>query len=68
MANYHVGCGMAGIYAGTLTKNGNRWKEKSDVTDETFRAVAEYCAENNEVMTFSLHGKRYKLMVVEVEE
>lgn len=68
MADYHVGCGIAGIYAGTLNKTKTKWKDKSDVTDETFRAVAEYCAESGEIMTFSLHGKRYKLMVVEVEE
>ena len=38
MAEYHVGCGLAGIYAGTL-KNNNEWKNKSDVTDEALCAV-----------------------------
>lgn len=46
MAEYHVGCGLAGIYAGTLnpkTKDGYQtWKNKSDVTEETISAVAQY--------------------------
>ena len=41
MPEYHVGCGMAGIYAGTISKPG-QWKTKSPVTDEALRAVAEY--------------------------
>lgn len=46
MAEYHVGCGLAGIYAGTLnpkTKDGYQtWKNKSDVTEEAISAVAQY--------------------------
>ena len=42
MANYHVGCGIAGIYAGTLKKNGNEWLNKSLVTDEAIDAVRDY--------------------------
>ena len=41
MANYHVGCGLAGIYAGTISKPGV-WKVKNDVTDEAICAVADY--------------------------
>lgn len=41
MAQYHVGCGMAGIYAGTISKPG-MWKVKNDVTDEALCAVADY--------------------------
>jgi len=41
MAEYHVGCGMAAIYAGTCSKPGV-WKSKSPVTDEALRAVADY--------------------------
>lgn len=41
MAEYHVGCGMAGIYAGTIKKPGE-WKNKSEVTAEALRSVAEY--------------------------
>lgn len=32
MPEYHVGLGLAGIYAGTLKKNGEEWINKSDVT------------------------------------
>lgn len=43
MADYHVGCGFAGIYAGTLMpkKDGKpqMWRNKSDVTDEAICAV-----------------------------
>lgn len=41
MAEYHVGCGLAGIYAGTILRPGV-WKNKSNVTDEALCAVAEY--------------------------
>lgn len=41
MSEYHVGCGMAEIYAGTIKKPGE-WKTKSPVTDEVLRAAAEY--------------------------
>ena len=50
MAEYHVGCGIAGIYAGTVKANGEEWKDKSIVTDEAIRAVRDYLC--NE-----LHGK-----------
>ena len=63
MAEYHVGCGIAGIYAGTLSKKGDRWLNKSDVTDEAFRAVAQYCIDRNESMSFNYYGKRYRLEV-----
>lgn len=39
MAEYHVGCGFAGIYAGTLNKSGTEWKNKSLVTNEAIDAV-----------------------------
>lgn len=68
MVKYHVGCGITGIFAGTLNKKGDRWVNKSEVTDETFAAVAQYCVEHNEEMRFSLNGKRYVLTVQEVEE
>lgn len=46
MAEYHVGCGLAAIYAGTLnpkTKGGYQtWRNKSDVTEEAIGAVAQY--------------------------
>jgi len=42
MAEYHVGCGIAGIYAGTVKKNGEEWKSKSEVTDEAICAVRDW--------------------------
>lgn len=68
MANYHVGCGVTGIFAGTLNKKGNMWVNKSDVTDETFVAVAQYCIEHNESMEFEYKGGHYMLLVQKVEE
>lgn len=41
MAEYHVGCGLAGIYAGTISKPGV-WENKNEVTNEALCAVAEY--------------------------
>lgn len=42
MAQYHVGCGLFEIYAGTLKKNGEEWLNKSNVTDEAIKAVTGY--------------------------
>ena len=42
MAEYHVGCGIAGIYAGTLKSNGVEWRNKTCVTDEALTAVTDY--------------------------
>lgn len=42
MAEYHVGCGVFGIYAGTLNKKGDLWQNKSDVTEEALGAVRDY--------------------------
>lgn len=39
---YHVGCGLFGIYAGTLMPNGCVWRNKSDVTDEALASVRDY--------------------------
>ena len=47
MAEYHVGCGAFGIYAGTLnSKNKNLWQNKSEVTDEAINAVRDYMVQN----------------------
>lgn len=43
MAEYHVGCGVFGIYAGTLnSKNKNLWQNKTECTDEAIGAVRDY--------------------------
>lgn len=50
-----------------LIKKGNMWVNKSDVTDEAFNAVAQYCLEHNEAMNFYYYGKRYRLSVNEIK-
>lgn len=67
MAEYHVGCGAFGIYAGTLnSKNKNLWQNKTEVTDEAVSAVAQYLLQESKCMKFDYRGKRYKLCVEEV--
>ena len=63
MANYHVGCGITGIFAGTINKTSTMWVNKSDVTDEAISAVAQFLLEHEEAMEFNYHGKRYRLAV-----
>lgn len=45
MAEYHVGNGLSGIYAGTLTKDKTRWLNKSEVTEEALLAVFRWFVE-----------------------
>jgi hypothetical protein len=43
MAEYHVGCGAFGIYAGTLnSRNKSLWQNKTECTDEAINAVRDY--------------------------
>jgi hypothetical protein len=42
MAEYHVGCGLFAIYAGTLNKDKTMWKNKTECTDEAINAVRDY--------------------------
>ena len=44
MTEYHVGCGpISGeIFAGTLSKNKDRWLNRSTVTDEAINAVRDH--------------------------
>lgn len=65
MAEYHVGCGIAGIYAGTLKKNGYEWINKSDVTKEAELAVAGWLLSSKNEFCFKHMGKNY---VMKVEE
>lgn len=67
MAEYHVGCGITGIYAGTLNKKGDKWINKSKVTDEAICAVAQFLLENEEAMEFNHQGRRYRLAVEPME-
>jgi hypothetical protein len=43
------------------------WLHKSDVTNEAFNAVAQYCLEHDVAMNFNYKGKRYKLAVTEIK-
>ena len=63
MAKYHVGCGITGIFAGTLNKKGDMWVNRSDVTDEAISAVAQFLLDHKEAATFNYQGKRYRLAV-----
>ena len=69
MAEYHVGIGLLTntIFAGTLNKNKTLWMHRSDVTGEALDAVATYLIETERSMTFTYHGKRYRLSVEEVK-
>lgn len=67
MAEYHVGCGITGIFAGTVNKTNTMWVNKSDVTDEAISAVAQFLLEHEEAMEFNYQGKRYRL-AVELQE
>lgn len=66
MAEYHVGCGAFGIYAGTLNKNKNMWLHKSNVTKECLDCAAQYLLEQEKLMRFTYDGKRYVLKVEEI--
>ena len=70
MAEYHVGCGILGsaIYAGTLTKNKDKWLYRSTVTVEAISAAAQYLVMNDIRMGFEMNGKRYWLQAIEREE
>lgn len=65
MAEYHVGCGAFGIYAGTLNnKNKTLWQNKSNVTNEAILAVAEYLLKNKIGLRFTYEDAEYELRVV----
>ena len=68
MAEDHVGCGIAGIYARTFKKNGFEWLNKSCVTNEAIDSVAEYLLMNHEEVHFKYCGKAYVLAVTERRE
>lgn len=66
MAEYHVGCGLAGIYAGTLKQNGKEWRNKSDVTNEALCAAAQYLLFNDKEFRFQHNGKWYVMHIDEM--
>lgn len=42
MSEYHIGCGIAGIYAGRLNKAKTMWLQKNDVTKDALASVRDY--------------------------
>ena len=57
MAEYHIGCGAFGIYAGTLnSKNKNLWQNKTECTDEALCAVRDYLIQK--WLLGGLHGDK----------
>lgn len=74
MAQYHVGCGIAGIYAGTLKKNGEEWLNKSDVTNEAIGAVVQHMyykipkSETALAYAFKMNDGKYVRLMLEVAD
>ena len=74
MAEYHVTCGLAGIYAGTLKKSGIEWLNKSDVTNEAIGAVVEYMyfkipdGENTFAYGFKMRDGKYVRLKIEASD
>ena len=68
MAEYHVGCGLFGIYAGTLKPNGYEWRNKSDVTNEALDSVVQYLLTNKKEVRFTYKDKRYVMRVEECDD
>ena len=67
MSEYHVGCGILGIYAGRLNKSKTLWLNKSDVTDEATSAVALYLLTEEKEMIFKFNNEEYVLRVTKKE-
>lgn len=67
MAEYHVGCGTFGIYAGIL-RNETTWKDKSEVTREALSASAQYMLIDGKEFRFGYKGKQYVMRVEEIKD
>jgi hypothetical protein len=69
MAEYHVGAGLFGIYAGTLNPKGDTWRNKSEVTREALSASAQYLLENEKEFRFQRKSdkKWFAMKVVDAE-
>lgn len=68
MAEYHVGCGLAGIYAGILKKNGEEWRTKSEVTHEALCAVAQHLLFGGKEFRFQYKNSWYVMRIEEKKE
>lgn len=71
MNEYHVGCGLFGIYIGKIKRDkcGNSvWSDPLiNVTDEAMGAVAQWLLEDETEFDFEYKGKRYVLKIEEAE-
>lgn len=69
MAEYHVGAGLFGIYAGTLNPKGDIWRNRSEVTREALCASAQYLLENDKEYRFQRKsdGKWFAMRISEIE-
>ena len=68
MANYHVGCGIAGIYAGTLNKKGDMWINKSLVTNEVLSCAFDYLYSNEKEFRATINDVEYAMRIVPITE
>lgn len=68
MADYHVGPGLFGIYAGTLNPKGDTWRNKSEVTREALSSAAIYLLDNKKEFRFQCRSdmKWYVMRVTEL--
>ena len=69
MAEYHVGAGLFGIYAGTLNPKGDMWRNKSEVTREALSASAQYLLENEKEFWFQRKSdkKWFAMKIADIE-
>ena len=67
MTEYHVGCGIFGIYAGRLNKKGDQWLSKSDVTEEVLNSAFDYLYTNKMEIRAKVEGKEYVMRIVPYE-
>ena len=75
MSEYHVGCGLAGIYAGTLKSNNREWRNKTLVTDEALEAVRDWLygefirdGKNSGGYTWTRKDGREVSLIIKVED
>ena len=68
MAEYHVGCGITGIFAGTLNKKGNMWTNKSLVTDEVLSCAFDYLYTNEKEFRATINDVEYAMRIVPITE
>ena len=67
MAEYHVGYGIAGIYAGTLNKKGDMWVNKSLVTNEVLGCAFDYLYTNEKEYRANIDGIEYAMRIVPIK-